>query len=346
MGFQFLASTVRRTATRTWARGAEEAGELWQVELDVERRTLDVAHRVRLPNFHVSPLERFGGKGIAVLDDAIAVATYDTICVYDRSLGRLLAQRSHRLMGDLHSLSREGDLLYTTSPLANAILALDGDLNVVWSYFGHEDDELCRQAAVPDEARSRARAMAEGGTDYRFYTDNDVDLFHFNHHFFTAGELIVNVPPAGRLWNVTRGEWFMPQCLLAGGSDGAFHDGVYLPEQGHYLAHTKSGTVHKRDPRTGTLLASVEAIPHHQHRDAFRVGWLRGMAPVHGELFLAGQSGPSIGLVDFQDRAVLNWWSFGENRDHSFFALAAFHAAFSEIGGLRENGRSAAASAA
>ena len=346
MSFQFLASTVRRTATRTWARGAEEAGELWQIELDVERERLDVCHRVRLPNFHVSPLERFGGKGIALLDDAIAVATYDTICLYDRSLRLLLAQRSHRLMGDLHSLSREGDLLYTTSPLANAVLALDRELNVVWTYFGHDDDELCRQTAVSDQARSRAQTMAAGGIDYRFYTDRDVDLFHFNHHFFAAGELIVNVPPAGRLWNVTRGQWFMPQCLLSGGSDGAFHDGVYLPDRGHYLAHTLSGMVCKLDPRTGAPLASVEAIPEHQRRDPFRVGWLRGMAPVQGELFLVGQGGPSIGLVDCQGQTVHKWWSFGENRDHSFFALVACQAAFSEVGGLRVNGRNAPASAA
>lgn len=346
MRYQLLASTVRRTTTRTWSRGGEEAGEIWQLELDVERLTLDVAHRLTLPNFHVSPLERFGGKGIAVLDQAIAVATYDTVCLYDRSLKRLLTQRSHRLMGDLHSLSVAGEFFYATSPLANAVLALDRELNVVWTYIGHDDDELCRTVGVSEQTRTRARKMAAGGTDYRFYTGNDVDLFHFNHHFFAAGELIVNVPPRGRLWNVTRGEWFLPQLIVPGGCDGAFHDGVYLPEQGHYLAHTSSGTVQKRDPRTGALVASVAAIPHHQRRHASRIGWLRGIVPIERELFLVGQGGPSIGLVDFQRQAVLKWWSFGENRDHSFFALAGFQAARSEAGNVREKRRSSVASAA
>ncbi|HQU43358.1 MAG: hypothetical protein B7Z73_02185 [Planctomycetia bacterium 21-64-5] len=339
MRYQLLASTVRRTTTRTWARGGEEAGEIWQLEVDVDRLTLDVVHRLKLPSFHVSPLERFAGKGIAVLDDAVAVATYDSVCLYDRSLGQLLAQRSHRLMGDLHSLSVNGEFLYATSPLANAILALDGDLNVVWTYLGHDDDELCQRVGLTGDARARPKLFAGQAIDYRFYTGKDLDLFHFNHHFFFNGELIVNVPSRGRLWNVTRGDWFLPQFSVSGAWDGCFHDGVYLPKQGHYVSYTDRGTVNKHHPRTGALMGSVSAVPDHQKCDPARRGWLRGLMHLEGELFLLGQSGPSFGLVDFKEQVVRKWWSFGDDQFHSFFALTKFQAARGEAGRSREQGR-------
>lgn len=337
MPYELLATTVRRTTTRTWARGGEEAGEIWRLELDLADLTLEVVQKRTLPNFHVSPIERFGGKGIAVMADAIAVATYDTVCLYDYSLHHLLAQRSHRLMGDLHSLSLEGELLYTTSPLANSILALDRDLNIRWTYQAHDDDALCERINLDGEARERARDFAARRADYRFYTGGDLDLFHLNHHFFAAGDLVVNLPPVGRLWNVTRGDWFLPEIGLGGGCDGSFHDGIHLPWQGYYVNHTHFGTVNKYDERTNRLIAAVDAVPDHQKLAAARVGWLRGLAHLEGELFLVGQGGPSLGLVDFESQSVRKWWSFGENRGHCFFALTPCQAARAAAG-VRENG--------
>lgn len=250
MQYTLLATTVGRTGERTWARGSEDQGYLMGLALDTDCENLEVQFQTRLPNLKVSPILRFGGKGIALWDDGIAVAAYDNICRYDRASGLLMKQFSHR-----------------------------------------------------------------------FYTEKDLDLFHFNHHFFVDGDLVVNVPPAGRLWNVSKRDWFLDEFCLGPGWDGAFHDGVYLAEQGLYVNYTQQGTVNKHDPHTGRLMASIPAVPSNDWTVHHTIGWLRGLCHLDHERFLVGQAGPHLLLVDFAENRVVREWSLGQELKHTFFAL-------------------------
>jgi len=323
MTHRVLLSTSLRSGRRASGWGEEISGALLLGVVDPGALTFQVERSIPVPASRHRARRR-AVRGICAFGGGWAVANATEVFLYDRRLERIEAAFSNRWLGDLHTFSSDGEILYLTATAADAVVGIDRRFQPVFQWWAGDEPPL-RRYLHPHHLENHHRAH-RGEHDFRPLNPQR-ERFHLNHTFLTPeGDLVVNLPDLDpkdetprdevapgitKFWNLTRRRFHFP--ALPHSVWGRIHDGISVGDH-HYLGWTERGRFLQLAP-TGAVVAAVDcSVPLGDttgHPVARDYGWLRGAthlpSAATGALpdaaetarFLVGQSQLNLFLVEF-----------------------------------------------
>jgi len=298
--YRTMLSTSIRNGRRAGGHGEEVSGSLLIGELDSEARTFTVERQFELPQSPHLPGRR-SVRGIARFAGGIAACNTSQLFLLDEESGAIRRVFSDRRLGDVHSICARNGTLYVTATASDCILGVDRDFRKVSEWWA--GSEVALDPYMRDWQRQRV------GADHDFRGDLKPGArFHMNHVCFDqAGDMLVTLPGMSyregksRVYNVTRQEFLFGGRPIPEAIRGRVHDGIALGDF-YYLCRTATGDFIKLERETGAVVACVDcSAPLATSTGdplALAHGWLRGAVHLEGEVFLVGQAGLRLFLVD------------------------------------------------
>lgn len=314
--FLLAASTSVRTGERVNGRGEESSGSLILFDLNLRDLSFDIVGEFEIPMSPHFP-GRNSVRGFCEFADGIAICNCSQVFLFDKQL-RLQRTYSENLMGDVHSVATDGKTLYITATGADSIIGLDRDFNKVFNWHASQSSYLRPYLKLwPMPPR-----FLETFEFRRNYLDAR-ESFHLNHVTFSFdGDLLCNLPGIGRVFNITRDDFFLPGHFFR--FSGGTHDGCDQRKY-YYVSATWSGDFLKVAKQTGSVVTAVscsEPVPQSTGAPSAKLhGWLRGAVHLRDEIFVVGQVGPKIKIVDMNSSRLIATLSIAETPGGSVYSL-------------------------
>ncbi len=220
-----------------------------------------------------------GGRGIAVRDEEVFVANFDTVYRYDRA-GGFTSFVSHPSCADIHEIAFKGEHLWVTSTRNDLLLVFDKDANLVGHYNAREWSCVRERLGwhAPDYLDDRC--ILSGRIDFRNPATHDKALYDGAHvnsvcvcpdgEVLVAMGLVVITPETneGKAAVVRLRDGVSPEAIhVQKDTTVAIHNLLIQPDGTLLFLDTGAGALVRLNRDTGALLS----------RRAFPSRYLRGL---------------------------------------------------------------------
>ena len=265
------------------------------------RRSLPIPVDTRHPLWNGRGGNR-GGRGLAVHDGVLYVATAMSVLMYDTELQFIGELASPYLCG-LHELFAEPDGLWCTSTVHDLIVKIDYQGRMLDQWWGSESPALQRALRYEGRALNLDLKFPTGTFEAEYDRYCQEERLHVNTVWRHDGELYVLACRKNALIRI-RPE---PETIiLEDPALGSPHNGILTPDGRVLINDTINQRLRIYDRQTGQCEKTIETIVRQEGRSSqfVRVGWQRGLAHAEGSIYLVGTSPAAVFEVDIDSGRI------------------------------------------
>jgi hypothetical protein len=246
-----------------------------------------------------------GGRGMAVLDGELLVGVAQRILRFDRDLNYLGAI-DNPYLGSVHGLAVRNGTIWATSGLHDMVVNLDREGNTLKVWEGHKSSLLRRKFFLPQRTLNLPLDFPEAAYMEHYARYASQELFHINALSMDDGDIHISLP---RVRSVVKLEehggelretiaFTDPRLRLA-------HDLVHWNDRVLINdTHRQHVRVYSRTGRLLKILKTEMEAAGGFSRQFFTGGWQRGLAHLHGPVFLVATSPAMVFELDVESGEI------------------------------------------